>query len=386
MATSVNITNTEAISRLNGETYGWISVSYTHERRSNNQMRYYVSFELTANSGWYVENLGLTATIKGTTKTGTVSAYSGSNTVTLGPWDVDTAGNVTGCSAGISNIPYPTDGVTSRSWSFTAAADPQITYTVTFNANGGSVSPASKSVIYNSAIGTLPTPVKPGHTSLGWFTAATGGTQITSATVISASQTVYAHWQANSYTVTFNANGGAVNPGSKSVTYGSTYGDLPTPTWGGYDFGGWYTAASGGTQITSATTVSITAAQTLYAHWTAKTFTVTFDGNGGTVDPGTKTVTYNQAYGALPTPTRSGYTFLGWFTASTGGTQVTSETVANRTTAQTLYAHWESEAILRVVSSGTVTEAAQIYVVASGTVTQVTEVYSVESGVVKRGI
>ena len=69
-------------------------------------------------------------------------------------------------------------------------------------------------------------------------------------------------------TVTFNANGGSCDPSSKVVTYGDTYGTLPTPSIReGYTFAGWFTAAAGGTQVKSDTTVSITADQTLYAHW-----------------------------------------------------------------------------------------------------------------------
>ena len=73
----------------------------------------------------------------------------------------------------------------------------------------------------------------------------------------------------NTYKVTFNPNGGAVSPTSKTVTYGEPYGTLPTPQREGYGFLGWYTAASGGSKITATSTVSITANQTLYAHWEA---------------------------------------------------------------------------------------------------------------------
>ena len=59
-------------------------------------------------------------------------------------------------------------------------------------------------------------------------------------------------------TVTFNANGGSVSTTTKSVTYNSTYGTLPTPTRNGYTFLGWFTATSGGTQITSSTAVTTT--------------------------------------------------------------------------------------------------------------------------------
>ena len=77
------------------------------------------------------------------------------------------------------------------------------------------------------------------------------------------------HWSTNnSYTVSFDANGGTVSPTSKTVTNGETYGDLPTATRSSYSFDGWFTSVSGGTQITSSTTVDLTADRTLYAHWT----------------------------------------------------------------------------------------------------------------------
>jgi uncharacterized repeat protein (TIGR02543 family) len=72
------------------------------------------------------------------------------------------------------------------------------------------------------------------------------------------------------FTVTFNSNGGGTpSPTSKTVTYGSTYGTLATVSRSGHLFNGWFTAASGGTLITPATTVTITANQTLFAQWTA---------------------------------------------------------------------------------------------------------------------
>ena len=70
-------------------------------------------------------------------------------------------------------------------------------------------------------------------------------------------------------TVTFNPNGGSVSPTSKTVIYGQTYGTLPTPTRTNYDFDGWYTASSGGSKVTSSTTVTATSDHTLYAHWTS---------------------------------------------------------------------------------------------------------------------
>ena len=100
-----------------------------------------------------------------------------------------------------------------------------------------------------------------------------------------ANTTYVAQWSVNSYAVTFDATGGSVSPTSKSVTYDSTYGELPTPEWPGHTFDGWYTSADGGAMIESATKVSITVSQTLYAHWTEDAHpdeTITWYVNGTT--------------------------------------------------------------------------------------------------------
>ncbi len=84
--------------------------------------------------------------------------------------------------------------------------------------------------------------------------------------------------------VTFDAQGGsAASPASMIVTNGSTYGALATTARIGYTFGGWWTGTNGaGSQVLSATTVTITSAQTLYAKWTANNYTLTVNnGSGG---------------------------------------------------------------------------------------------------------
>ena len=73
----------------------------------------------------------------------------------------------------------------------------------------------------------------------------------------------------------------------------------------------------------------------------SKKYKVTFNANGGTVSVKSKTVTQNQKYGSLPTPKRSGYVFTGWYTAASGGSKVTANSVAKRTI--TLYAHWSKQ-------------------------------------------
>ena len=104
---------------------------------------------------------------------------------------------------------------------------------------------------------------------------AASGTGSTGA--MSSAKTVNVTSKAAKYTVTFNANGGTCSTASKQVTYGSTYGTLPTPTHAtaGYTFNGWYTSASGGTQVTKDTNVTIVQNQTLYARWNTLSLSLT---------------------------------------------------------------------------------------------------------------
>ncbi len=216
------------------------------------------------------------------------------------------------------------------------------TCVVYYDANGGTVGTESATVTIGASYGRLPTPTREGYTFDGWYTQATGGTKIEATTTVTSvtAHTLYARWTAASYTLSYNANGGTVGTTSATVTYGGTYGRLPTPTREGYTFNGWYTQATGGTKIEAATTVTATADHTLYAQWTANSFTVTLNANGGTVSVSTITVYYDSTYGTLPTPTRDNYTFNGWFTAATGGSQITSTTTVKLTGAQQLYAQW----------------------------------------------
>lgn len=150
----------------------------------------------------------------------------------------------------------------------------------------------------------------------------------------------------NVTTVYFNVNAGGdetatVNPTQKNVTVDLTYGDIPTPTRTGYTFSGWYDSTEYTTQVTSSSVVVGTEDKILYAKWTANTYTVTFDADGGTVSPATKTVTFGQEYGELPTPTYTGHTFGGWFDSSDN--PITSDVIVRTAQDHTLTAVWTLE-------------------------------------------
>ena len=216
-------------------------------------------------------------------------------------------------------------------------------YEVKFDANGGAVTPETMTVTYGDVYGELPTPTREGYTFAGWFTEKEYGTQVTAVTKVTTAgkHTLYAHWTQNIYDVRFDANGGKEAYEPKKVRYGDTYKEFPPePTRIGYEFAGWFTEKDGGNDKPVKVDTKVTASHTLYAHWTAKKYTVTFNANGGTVTPETMKVTYGCLYGELPTPTRKGYTFVGWFTNPNGGTQVKEDAEVTTAADRTLHAHW----------------------------------------------
>lgn len=68
--------------------------------------------------------------------------------------------------------------------------------------------------------------------------------------------------------------------------------------------------------------------------------TINFDSNNGICSLGNKVISYKNTYGTLPIPTRTGYTFEGWYTEKDGGIKIISDTIVTATSDQTLYAHW----------------------------------------------
>lgn len=147
----------------------------------------------------------------------------------------------------------------------------------------------------------------------------------------------------NTYNITYNLNNGTNAPGNPSRYIYGTAVPLAAPTRTGYTFGGWFTNSGFSGDAVTEIPADATEAKTFYAKWTANEYTVTFDANEGTVTPESKTVTYDGTYGELPTPTRSGYKFLGWFTDLTGTAKVTANNKVSITAAQTLYAHWSED-------------------------------------------
>lgn len=315
------------------------------------------------------------------------------------------------------------DGTSTASSTVTIPA--RASYSVSYNANGGSGAPVSQTKWHDETL-TLSTtkPTRSGYSFQGWATSSGGSVAYASGAAYksNAAVTLYAVWAASSWTVSYNANGGTSTPSSQtknynvdltlrdaithnntSVSYTVTYDanggsstgasnnkqtatttttwtfanwkssadnktyaangkyslnaattmtaqwstsssggtvTLPTPTRAGHNFNGWY---NGSTRVGGAgSTYRPTANVTLKASWTIQTWTVAYDANWGSGAPASQTKTYGQTLKLSSTvPRRSGYTFLGWATASDGtGTAYAAGGNYTANAAVTLYAVW----------------------------------------------
>ena len=137
------------------------------------------------------------------------------------------------------------------------------------------------------------------------------------------------------YDVTFNTTvEGLENPKAQLIKYGERATEPTAPSREGYTFKGWF--EDGATEAFKFDT-KITKKTELTAKWEANTYTVTFDPKGGEVNPREKNVTFDAAYGELPTPTRTGYTFNGWYL---GDKEITKDSTVETAEDHTLTASW----------------------------------------------
>lgn len=329
---------TQQYSTLSGVSDGWIDSKYP----SNNVYAIWkantYNIAYNANGG-----TGMTATSSHTYDTAKALTSNGFSRTgyTFTGWNTQANGSGTSYtnSQSVKNL------TTSNGSTVTLYAQWRPNnYTLTFNPNGGSVSPTSKSVAYGSQYGTLPTPTRTGYTFTGWFTAASGGTKVSTTTTMGAGNvTIYAQWTPTNYTITYNLNGGT-NPSGVATSYNITSSTitLPTPSRNGYTFGGWYTSSSlSGTSVTSIAKGS-TDNKVFYAKWTPVNYTISYNLNGGSVSGNPSSYNIETATFTLKNPTKTGYTFTGW-TGSNGSTVQTSVSIAKGSTGNKSYtANWRA--------------------------------------------
>ncbi len=220
---------------------------------------------------------------------------------------------------------------------------------ITFNKKGGDSGSGDFVAVGGKTISAITAPSKTGYTFAGYWTTENdeSGTKYYNAdgsaavanwpTNLSASLTLYAHWTPNKYDVTLKVNGGT---GTDNQVVQATYDaamplviktagtaiDIPTKT--GYTLLGYWDATSGGNQyyaysgsLSSYRTWNKTSDADLYARWQANTYTLTLYKNDGSATSSSATATYDATISVTP-PTRTGYTFTGYWTAASGGTKI----------------------------------------------------------------
>lgn len=257
------------------------------------------------------------------------------------------------------------------------------TYLITLDGNDGVLGTASATAQYNSStLTTITNPTRTGYSFGGWTTVKDGTSIVISVDgalqsgingftdgngnwTKNSATTVYASWIPNEYTVSFDTSKNGSIVSSQTIKFNSkaTKPD-PNPTRTGYNFSGWFDAADGGTAF-DFDTMKITDNTTIYAHWTAKMYSVTLNVNGGTGMDASISATYGAStiIGNFPATTKTGLTLIGW-TATKDGTDIIinrtgkliastdyTDASANWTKDDTvvLYAKWENLPLVDVV-------------------------------------
>ncbi|MBQ4561397.1 MAG: InlB B-repeat-containing protein [Clostridia bacterium] len=218
----------------------------------------------------------------------------------------------------------------------------------TFSGTLGEGAPVNHS--YGSVTELVPA-VKKGYTFLGWHTdkACTKLVTEIAADAYTAAFTLYAKWEVKGYDIEYYDMGGYEFSGTYGkntpVTYTYTAKTtLVNPTKTAYTFGGWYTEA--GTKVTALAAKTYTDTVRLFAKWTANTYTVTYKDQNNKAFTGKNPAGYptKHTYDAdttLPTPTRSGYTFLGWYSDKACTKPIETIEAYSITANITVYAKWE---------------------------------------------
>ena len=230
-------------------------------------------------------------------------------------------------------------------------------FIVGFVANGGTPAPVSVEVVVG---GLIPTPVsmtKGTDIFDGWYSDSTLANKWNFATnVVTDNMTLYARWIAEGakFPVEFVANGGTPAPTSPIAEFYGAKLNEPTPmSKENHDFGGWYTEPEFRYRWNFASD-TVTRGMTLYAKWNLAQYAVAFHENGGTPNLTTIIVTHGDKLSKPPLMSKTGFTFVGWYT---------DETLANEwnfdspvTGSMNLYAKWGCTVTFIVNGGGPVPE------------------------------
>ena len=204
-------------------------------------------------------------------------------------------------------------------------------YTITYNANGGTLDDNTQTVVYDSKV-TLKTPSRDAYTFAGWY----NGDVLVSSGVwaIADNVTLVARWTKNNFKIAYNLNGGT-NDGDNPLSYVISEKDIAikAPVKNGYTFLGWSVSDSNEKRKNYVIEAGAWGDLSLTANWQANTYTITYD-YYDSIEQATQEVTFDSAY-KLIVPTRNGYDFDGWYNGNekiTDGTYKTASDITLKAT------------------------------------------------------
>ncbi len=329
---------------------GWYTASSGGTKVGNGGSSYTPTSNITLYAQWTEKPTSYTLTID--PNGGKFNGSTGNTTVTGKPGETVSLSNLTVPSGATATFDANGGSCSTSSlsthksllgWYFRSGEYGSISgSTYTFGEGNDTIYP-----VFNSYGINLPNATRTGYTFNGWYTSSSGGSYVgASGSYYSPTSNIklYAHWSSNtstSYTLTVNPNGGTWNGTTSSTSFTASSGSTkiinnPTPPSG-------YTVsfnANGGNSVSSKT------ASRSFDYW-YKSGSGSLSGTTFTYGSGNTTLTAQYTINSitLPSTSKTGYTFNGWYTASSGGTKVgNGGSSYTPTSSTTLYAHWTSNA------------------------------------------
>ena len=249
-------------------------------------------------------------------------------------------------------------------------------YTITYDLDGGTAEGNPDTYTVETDAFTLKNPTRPGYTFTGWSGTGLTGEDNLTVTIPKGStgnRSYTAHWSLNTYSITYDLNGGTASGNPTSYTVESATITLNQPTKTGYTFTGWSgTDLTGEDNLTVTIPAGSTGDRSYTAHWSLNTYSITYDLDGGTASGNPDFYTVESSTITLNPPTRTGYTFIGWSGTDLSGSDNLTVTIPKGSTGNRSYtAHWSlnTYSITYDLDGGTAFGNPDSYTVESATIT-----------------
>ena len=218
-------------------------------------------------------------------------------------------------------------------------------YTIIYDLDGGTAEGNPDTYTVETDAFTLKNPTRPGHTFTGWSGTGLTGEDNLTLTIPKGStgnRSYTAHWSLNTYSITYDLNGGTASGNPTSYTVESATITLNQPTKTGYTFTGWSgTDLTGEDNLTVTIPAGSTGDRSYTAHWSLNTYSITYDLDGGTASGNPDFYTVESSTITLNPPTRTGYTFIGWSGTDLSGSDNLTVTIPTGSIGNRSYtAHW----------------------------------------------